>query len=107
MEQNLRIIVFGDQTSDYQTNLGQLLHVKGNPILSSFFEQSYIALRHAIAQQSRSVQESIPGFSSVTELLARYTESCSANSAIDSALICISQIACFIGQVSERCFEFS
>ena len=99
-QEPLHILIFGDQTGDYGKIFSQLMHIKENTVLTSFFEKAYSALRDEVSQQPRVVRDQIPGFSSIADLLARYSESTAARSnPLESALTCISQIACFIWQV--------
>lgn len=102
-EEPLHILLFGDQTGDYVKILSQLLHIKENTVLTSFFEKAYYALRDEVSQQPRAVRDQISGFSSIADLVARYSESTAARSnPLESALTCISHIACFIWQVIGR-----
>lgn len=100
MEDSLQIILFGDQTGDYRSIFRQVLHIKDNTILTSFFEKAYSALRDEVAQQPRAVRDQISGFTSIADLVARYSDSADPKSnALESALTCISQISCFIWYV--------
>lgn len=100
MEDSLHLLLFGDQTGDYRSVFRQVLHIKDNTILTSFFESAYLALRDEVAQQPRAVREQISGFTSISDLVARYSDSTDAKSnPLESALTCISQIACFIWYV--------
>lgn len=107
-EDSLHILLFGDQTGDYGKIFRQLLHIKENTVLTSFFEKAYSALRDEVSQQPRVVRDQIPGFSSIADLVTRYAESTAPRSnPLESALTCISQIACFIWQVTQQRFSKS
>ena len=96
-ENTLKVLLFSDQTSDHRATLNQVLLVKNNPVLTSFFEKVYLALRDEVAKQPRRLREQIPGFSSLADLAARYFDTDQAKSnSLESALTCVSQIACFI-----------
>lgn len=100
IEDSLDILLFGDQTGDYRSVFRQVLHIKDNTLLTSFFEKAYSALREEVAQQPRAVRDQLSGFTSITDLVARYSDSTDAKSnPLESALTCISQIACFIWYV--------
>ena len=100
MEDSLHIVLFGDQTGDCRSIFRQVLHIKDNTFLTSFFEKAYSALRDEVAQQPRAVRDQVSGFTSITDLVARYSDSTDAKSnPLESALTCISQIACFIWYV--------
>ena len=89
------VYFFGDQTNSFESELTQLLHVKGCEVLSSFFEQSHYALRLEISGLPVSRQELFPRFSSIIDLLARKSDS-GSNPALELALMCLSQLARFI-----------
>lgn len=97
MDKKSRILLFGDQTGDYRIIFRQILQIKENAILTSFFEKAYCALRDEVAQQPRAVRDQIPDFTSIADLVARYEDSnAGKNNAIESTLACLSQISCFI-----------
>lgn len=100
-EDSINLLLFGDQTGDYRSIFRQVLHIKENTLLTSFFEKAYSALRDEVAKQPRAVREQVSGFTSIADLVARYSDSTDARSnPLESALTCISQIACFIWYVS-------
>lgn len=93
----MQILLFGDQTGDYRTILRQIIHINENEILTSFLEKAYAALRDEVAQQPRVVRDQITGFSSISDLVARYEDSNTERSnALESVLTYLSQISCFI-----------
>jgi naphtho-gamma-pyrone polyketide synthase len=92
MAQDMRVFVFGDQSGDVIPELRELVSVKDNPLLLSFFQRAYITLRDEVAHHPQAVR-GLPGFVSVENLLWRYSESGIRNPAIESALVCIHQIA--------------
>ena len=92
---NTRVLLFGDQSGDIIPALRQLISVKDNPLIVSFFEKAYVTLRNEVAQHPRTERE-LPGFTSVETLLWRYSESGAGSPEIESALICIYQIASFL-----------
>lgn len=95
-EKTMRILLFGDQTGDYRSTLHQIVQVKGNVALVSFFEKAYSTLREEVAQQPRAVREKLPDFTSIADLVDRYAAQPGKNNAIESVLTYISQISCFI-----------
>ena len=96
MESSSQIFIFGDQTTAFDKELRQLLHVKDNVVLRSFFERTTYALRVEIAQLPAPKREKFPRFTNLLDLLARRRE-LENNPALELALLCISQLACFIG----------
>lgn len=87
--------VFGDQTNPFEDDLNRLLHVRDCEVLSAFFEQVNYALRLEISRLPTSQQEWFPRFTSIIDILARYTES-KYNPALELALLCLNQLGRFI-----------
>ena len=95
-ESPLDILLFGDQTGDYTAVFRSLLQNVDDVYLKAFLDKIYLTLREEVFQQPLSFREQIPGFTSIIDLVARYAEPDVAKSnAIESALTCISQVACF------------
>lgn len=89
------IYLFGDQTGDFDACLRHLFQAKANPLLTSFFERCYYAIRQEITNLLPSQQQAFPRFTSVVDLLAKSRET-GPNPALESALTCIYQLGCFI-----------
>ncbi|KAI9731500.1 MAG: Type I Iterative PKS [Cirrosporium novae-zelandiae] len=96
MAGSVEVFLFGDQTSIFDTGLRQLFQVKGNALLTSFFERVYYILRSEVGRLSAAEREQFPRFTSIVDLLARYRESNTSNPAIESALTSTHQLATFI-----------
>ena len=92
----MNVLLFGDQTSDCHPLLRKLLHKKGNPVLSSFLERANVALRDEITRLSSLLQEKMPQFTNIADLIERYQDHKSSSPAVESAVMCICQIASFI-----------
>lgn len=96
MESPLDILLFGDQTGDFITIFQNLKPGRDNVYLEAFLDRSYVVLRHEVSRQPPSVKEKIPGFDSLSDLVARYAEpGASKCNALESALTCVSHLACF------------
>lgn len=95
MEPSSEIFIFGDQTNSFDTDLRELLHVNDNIVLRSFFERVTWALRVEIAGLPALKQKTFPRFTTLHDLLPRRRES-GSNPALELALLCIAQLACFI-----------
>ena len=107
MDGTTSILLFGDQTGDYRTTLDRVLRITNNALLTAFFDRSYAALRQEVANQPRLVRNNITGFSSISDLVARYADSALPKSnALESALTYISQIACFLGYQGSGADEY-
>ncbi|KAL9101302.1 MAG: hypothetical protein Q9163_003414 [Psora crenata] len=89
------VYFFGDQTSPFEAELTQLLHVKTCEVLSSFFDQAHYALRLEISRLQISRRASFPRFTCIIDLLARKSDS-GTNPALELALLCLTQLARFI-----------
>ncbi|KAL7941084.1 conidial yellow pigment biosynthesis polyketide synthase [Trichoderma barbatum] len=90
------LYLFGDQTNDFVSGLRQLLRLKDDPLLASFFEKTHVALRHEITQQRRHVQELLPRFSSIVDLLSAYSTDLDSTPVLASTLTTIYQLGSFI-----------
>ena len=98
MTESTSILLFGDQTGDYGATFSGVLRIKDNPLLSAFLDRSCFALQRELANQPLSVREQTTGFSSISDLVARYADSEKPRSnALESALTYISQISAFFG----------
>jgi len=96
MQNQGRLYLFGDQTNDFVSGLRQLLRIKDSPLLSSFLDQTHIALRQEISQQRRQVQELLPRFSRVVDLLAAYSTELDSAPILASTLTTIYQLGSVI-----------
>ena len=91
----MQVLVFGDQTNDFDAGLRRLSQFKDNGMLISFLERCHYFLRLEIGRLAMEERELFPRFSSILDLLARYRKSAN-NPALEDALTCIHQIAYFI-----------
>lgn len=90
----LRVLLFGDQALDTRSFLhNQLIVGRTNPLLCLFLDRTTLALRQAVSELSPLEQGSVPPFSSIDDLVTRSSEYPKGFPAVDSALLCISQIA--------------
>ena len=90
----LRILLFGDQSLDTQSFLrSQLLASRTNPLLCLFLERTTLALRQEVSELSPLERKNIPAFSSIDELADRTFPQVKPHPGIESALLCISQLA--------------
>ena len=96
MKDQGRLYLFGDQTSDFVSGLRQLLRVKDSALLLSFLEKTHIALRQEITQQRREIQELLPRFSRIIDLLAAYSTDLDSTPVLASILTAIYQLGSFI-----------
>ena len=101
MADQLRILVFGDLTFDYEADLRHHVAKKENPLLTTFFEQVAHALRAHIG--SLSIRDrghkGFVKFSTLGELLARLQTTATRHPALEKALGCVYHFASFIRYV--------
>lgn len=91
------IYVLGDQNADCQAFLRKIFLRKENVLLTSFLDRVCVVLREEVSRQSFPQHgSSYPGFSTVQELVERYHEEHRPNLAIESAIVCLSQLTNFI-----------
>ena len=89
------IFVFGDLTHNFDEDLQQLLHVKGNASLSDLFNRVACAFRHEFAKLARHEQDWLPRFTSLIDLSANF-ECLEGAPAMRFALLCLYQLGRFI-----------
>ena len=90
-----QIFLFGDLTVSFEEDLRQLLHVKSNGNLSSFFDQVCFAFREEFGKLASRQQYLLPRFTTLIDLLFKLEESEGAP-ALKFALLCLYQIGQFI-----------
>jgi len=96
----MAFLLFGDQSLDTPEFLADICHQSNLSVLSrSFLEQVGSALREQVDQLSSLEGQRVPKFSSIQELNKRYHMGEIKNSAVDSALLCITQLAHYIESV--------
>lgn len=90
-------LLLEDRSPSHISALKHLVHQKGYPLLTSFFEQTNLLLREEISRQPQSVQGQIPDFSTLVELVERsYDNAASTVPAVEYSLSCIYQIGTLI-----------
>lgn len=93
------IYILGDQTNAHANTLTSLLHTRSSPLLTAFLEQTHYTLRVEIASLPTAKRQLFPRFSSISDLLARSNDE-GPNPALESALLCLTQLGSFIRYVS-------
>lgn len=93
----MAFLLFGDQSLDTHEFLADICHRSNLSVLSrSFLEQVGSALREKVDQLPSVERQRVPKFSSIQELNKGYHMGDMKNSALDSALLCITQLAHYI-----------
>lgn len=90
-----QVFLFGDLTVPFEEDLRQLLHIKSNGSLSSFFDQVGFAFREELGKLASVQQQLLPRFTTLVDLLFRLKDSEGAP-ALKFALLCLYQIGQFI-----------
>lgn len=96
MAGRFQLVVFGDQSIPYYTELQRLIAKKEDYALAAFLSESYHALRAEICGLPPSQRARFPNSSNLAELLIAQHSSPTASCALDSALVCLHQLASFI-----------
>jgi iron transport multicopper oxidase len=97
MSEKMAFLLFGDQSLDTHDFLADLCHRGNLSVLSrSFLEQVDTALREEVDQLPSLERQRLPNFSSIQDLNKRYHNGGVKNSAVDSVLLCITQLAHYI-----------
>jgi Starter unit:ACP transacylase in aflatoxin biosynthesis len=96
----MEIYVFGDQTADCRLFLQKAVARKEDVLLNVFLEKAAFAIRDEISKRAY-VQSDIPNFGNIQELADRYYERELPDTAIESTLVCLSQLIHFIGYVDK------
>ncbi|KAK3370622.1 polyketide synthase [Podospora didyma] len=90
------IVLFGDLTCDYTAGLRSLVAVKENALLGAFFERVTFGLRQEIGKLPQVERAQFTKFITFHELVARVQEKAAVHPALEKALVCTYQLACFI-----------
>lgn len=100
MSDKMAFLLFGDQSLDTHWFLADFCH-RGNPsvLAQSFLVQVGSALGEEVEQLSTLDRQRVPNFSSIQELNEKYHIGETRNAAVDSALLCITQLAHYIESV--------
>lgn len=90
------VYVFGDQTADCRAFFTKVFTRKDDVLLQSFLERASEAVRTENKARSHP-SRAVPNFNTIQELVDRYYRGELKDAAVESALVCISQFAHFIG----------
>jgi Starter unit:ACP transacylase in aflatoxin biosynthesis len=92
----MEIYLFGDQTADCRSFLKKAIARKEDVLLNVFLEKAVIAVRDEVSKRA-CVQSDIPDFGTIQELAERYYSGETPDTAIESTLVCLSQLIHYIG----------
>lgn len=91
------ILVFGDQTVQAHALLRKVFLKQGRPLLRSFLQETQCVLADEISKLVYDRRVRIPYFSTLRELVDRYYKAGVRDASLESALMCLAQLAHFIG----------
>ena len=96
MADQMAFLLFGDQSLIAHDCLADFFAGGNHGILcKSFLERAVSALQQELDHCSKIERQRIPPFSSIPELNERYHAGTQRNAALDSALLCITQLALY------------
>jgi hypothetical protein len=96
MADQMAFLLFGDQSLIIHDCLADFFAGGNHGILcKSFLERTVVALQQELDRCSKFDRRRIPTFKSIQELSERYHVGTERNAALDSALLCISQLALY------------
>lgn len=97
MSDKMAFLLFGDQSLGVQEFFADF-YLSGNPsvLALSFLDQVAAALREEVDRLSSIERQRVPYFSSIKDLNENYQARKIKNSAVDSALLCITQLTHYI-----------
>lgn len=96
MLQQAQLILFGDQTVPYRDAIHRLLMRKDSPLLAMLLADGHRALAREIVSIPSHMRPAVAKLASLDELLDAEKKSPAASCALDSALVCLGQIAAFV-----------
>ena len=103
MAPSTRLLFFGNEIADESHSLReQLVLGRANPFLCLFLQKAHLKLRREISQLSPLGRSRVPSFSTIEELAERASALTTRHAGIESALLCISQLARYIEYVFLR-----
>ncbi|KAI1084276.1 polyketide synthetase PksP [Whalleya microplaca] len=102
MATQFMLIAFGDQAVPYHNELQKLLANKDNYTLAAFLSEAYHSLKLEISKLPPSQRVKFPSCSSLAELLVAHHSSQIASCALDSALVCLHQLASFVSETQTQ-----
>ncbi|KAG8408393.1 Type I Iterative PKS [Metarhizium acridum] len=94
--QKYEVLLFGDlSASGFEEDLRRLLHIKTDPLLSSFLEQAGLSLRRLIGNLPSRQQDLFPRFTTLIDLVS-WLESTPGAPVLKFFALCVYEIAQFI-----------
>lgn len=89
------IYIFGDQTRPVFRDLGNLILVGGNPILTTFLNESFFSIQREISSLRTTEKNELPQVESFG-LLVEAAQKSEPHGALDSACLCAYEVGSYI-----------
>lgn len=103
MADQMAFLLFGDQSVIAHGCLADFFAEANHGILcKAFLDQTVSALQKELDRFPKFERQRIPKFASIQELNERYHAGTQKNAALDSALLCITQLALYFECVAHR-----
>lgn len=90
-----QVLLFGDLAIRFEDELRQLVHVRGNESLRSFFDQVSHAIRQEFGNLPSSQQDLFPRFTTLVDLVSKLAET-EGNPVLRFTLLPVCEIGQFI-----------
>lgn len=101
-----RVLLFGDLSVAFEDDLRALLHIRDNPLLSSFLEQVGARIRAEIGCLGAQQQSLFPRFTTLIDLVSKLGET-EGTPVLKFCLLSICQIGQFLEYVDPFQYTFS
>ncbi|KFZ09262.1 hypothetical protein V501_05642 [Pseudogymnoascus sp. VKM F-4519 (FW-2642)] len=95
-----QVLLFGDLAIRFEDELRQLVHIRGNESLRSFFDQVSYALRQEFGNLPSSQQDLFPRFTTLVDLVSKLVET-EGNPVLRFTLLPVCEIGQFIKYFGE------
>lgn len=90
-----QVLLFGDLAIRFEDELRQLVHIRGNASLRSFFDQVSYALRQEFGNLPSNQQDLFPRFTTLVDLVSNLVET-EGNPVLRFTLLPVCEIGQFI-----------
>ena len=99
MPEVLKILLFGDETSDFGQPLQKLCERQNGLIFAHFIKQLPGVLREEIRRQPRHLRKQIPPFTDILDLVNQYRSLESRDQLLETTLACVCQLGSILRYV--------
>lgn len=96
MAEAFQVLLFGDETGDFQDPLRKLCERQKGVLFLHFIDRLNQVLHDELRQHPRHAKKQIPPFTDVLDLVKQYQDSASRNQILETTLACICQLGSII-----------